>query len=180
MREIARRGPDQSTPSSGGTGGCGFCTGSTTLPASHVISVIGPSEMLNDATTSSPRPARLRTPAPICHGYYVGDDTISEPGQAAHKSGSVSLRHGTRGVALPPFVRRNSPATRNAADGTSFSTPHGEALLEQASPRPRSTTAHPGGLPADRDHEERHRKVGRNHRTAARRSRACDVKRAGG
>jgi hypothetical protein len=70
-------------------------------------------------------------------------DTISEPCQAAHKSGPS--RSTVACYPAPPLlVRRNSPATRNAADGTSFSTPHGETLLGHASPCPRSTNRSPG------------------------------------
>src|SRR5260370_3673378 len=44
-------------------------------------------------------------------------------------------------------------------------TPHGETLLGHASPCPRYTTSHQGRAACRSDHEQRHRKLRRNHPT---------------
>ncbi len=89
--------------------------------------------------------ARLRIPPAPWRRYSIGEDTITRPSQAAHKSGSISSRHRiavSRCRSL--VVRRNPPATRNAADGTSFLHPHRTEMhrTRHASPLPSMTAQH--------------------------------------
>jgi hypothetical protein len=126
------------------------------LAGNYVTLVTLPAEMRNAAATRSGSAARQENSAAMWCSYNIniGDDTIIEPGQAAHKSGTISLRHQYCGVALPLLVRRNSPATRNAADGTSFSRRTETHCSSRRAALPSMTASPTGrGLAADQIHD---------------------------
>jgi len=98
-------------------------------------------------TTPSPGLVRLRTPSrtgvPVPHGRRHYQPTLSASPVKQLTSRDHLTQPPPRYPAPPLLVRRNSPATRNAADGISFSAPHGQSNARDVpAPLPSMTDEH--------------------------------------